>query len=189
MKIFKLGGRRLGAAAAAALAAGVLATGALSGTAHADTLSVTRGTVPFYLVTAGPQWFLGVSDASTAVGAPVVDWAEDRSSDQMWYIDFVYSDGHVIGYMLRNANSGLCMTTDNTQGDTIYQADCTLDGLDILTETPATGTTSYFQFLGWPNLTLDVFGASTQEGAVIDGWSFNGNQNQQFLVAPVSANP
>ena len=46
--------------------------------------------------------------------------------------------------------------------------------------------TGYHQLVAGNNLCLDVYGASSNSGAVIDQWTCNGGTNQQFQFVPSS---
>jgi hypothetical protein len=180
MKIIKFAG-----ALAGVLAAGLITTG----TAHADTLTYSQGTQAYWISPAYNGLELAVADGSTTDGTRVIQWPNDGGAEQKWFFDPVYDNGSLLGYMIRNDNSGLCMWTDDQAGDDIYQGICTPDTVqDVFTwSSPDGGLDNYFREAGSPSLNLDISGASYNWGADLDGWYHNGNINQDFTVTPTSS--
>lgn len=55
---------------------------------------------------------MGVSNASTAAGAEVVQWADNGTSDHLWQF-YLLSDGN---YLIKNVNSGLFLESTSSSG-------------------------------------------------------------------------
>ncbi len=173
-------GRRRARRAAAGLilaagAAGLLAAG--TGVASAST-AFTAHLTPDN--TAFLQ--LDVSGASTAPGAPVIDWWTNGGANQTWTFTPV-GNGN---YEIVNQNSGQCLTTDEVAGDQLFQYYCQSAPNQLwktgLTNDPQDffiGKSIYNQASG---LDVDVYGNSPWPGAAIDAWYPNGGYNQSFSV-------
>lgn len=163
---------RLGTSAAVvALAAlGTVAGGAASAQASTGfTTHLTPDNTAFLV--------LDVDGASTAIGAGVIDWVGNSGANQSWTFEPVGNDV----YEIENNNSGMCLTTDNTAGDQVYQFPCenaaTQQWYTQLTAGSASDWTIESESSG---LYLDVSGDSPWEGASIDTWYYNGGANQYF---------
>ena len=125
---------------------------------------------------------LDVSGASTAPGAPVIDWYSNGGANQVW--TFVDQGGG--NYEIVNQNSGQCLTTDGVAGDQLYQFYC-LNGPGQRWQTGLTGNPAdafvakniYNPAYG---LDVDVYGDSAWPGAAIDAWYPNGGYNQSFGI-------
>ncbi len=150
--------------------AGVFNSGAYSPSAH-----------PWYSV----PLLWDVSNASTADGAPVLQWVYNAGHNQQWYV--LPTDG---GYAeLVNRNSGKCLAAPGYgAGQQLIQVSCTgnpgqqwylnvYPGQSILGQTKAVRNRA-------TNLYADVSGASTNAGAAIDQWYYNGDWNQQWYFGP-----
>jgi hypothetical protein len=125
---------------------------------------------------------LDVSGASTAAGAPVIDWWANGGANQLW----TFSPAGDGKYEIINSNSGQCLTTDGVAGDQLRQFPCeggpgqlwrtglTGDPLDIVIghniANPAFG------------LNVDVYGNNPWPGTAVDAWYPNGGANQSFAV-------
>ncbi|MGD0244666.1 MAG: RICIN domain-containing protein [Streptosporangiaceae bacterium] len=187
MKIFKHNGRHL-ATAAGALAAGLLATAALTGTAYADTLSVTPGTQAYWISPGYDSLNISVAGGSTAFGTRIIQWPNDGGAEQKWFFDAVSDSGTLVGYMIRNDNSGMCIWTDDQVGDTLYQGPCDPDSdQDVFGWHAASTVDNFFIQAASPNLALDVSGDSYNWGADIDGWYATKAWNQDFFVTATSS--
>jgi Ricin-type beta-trefoil lectin domain len=68
---------------------------------------------------------IDVSGASTAPGAGVIQWYDNGGSNQRWSVP----GGGSIG-PIANQNSGMCLTTDGTAGDELFQWYCTPGNVD-----------------------------------------------------------
>ena len=150
--------------------AGVFNSGAYSPSSH-----------PWY--SAPLLW--DVSNASTADGAPLLQWVWNGGHNQQWYV--LPTDG---GFAeLVNRNSGKCLAApDYVAGHQLVQVACTGNPgqqwfLNVYPGQSITGQTKSV----WNRATglyADVSGASTTAGAAIDQWTYNGNWNQQWYFGP-----
>lgn len=186
MKTFKFTGKRL--ITAGVLAAGLLGTGALTGTAHADTVTVSRGTQAYWITAGYDALNVSVAGGSTSVGTRIIQWPNDGGAEQKWFFDGVYDNGRLQGYMLRNDNSGLCIWTDDQAGDALLQGSCTPNTVqDIFEQRTPSAVDNYFTEDGYPDLALDVSGGNGNWGTNIDGWYSTSSYNQDFYVTPTSS--
>jgi hypothetical protein len=84
--------------------------------------------------------------------------------------------------VVRNENSGMCLTTDGYEGDQLYQKPC------------RARLANYQNFEAFPDqyggvtlwnfgygLAVDVYQGSHSAGQPIDGWPYNGTSNQSFI--------
>ncbi|HXR72552.1 RICIN domain-containing protein [Actinocrinis sp.] len=130
---------------------------------------------------------VSVADNSTAAFHRVIQWYNDGGAEQKWYFDAVYdSSSGFEGYLLRNENSGQCLSTDGQAGDTLFQEAC---NPGLLTEWFTRGGSSpdnwfYNRYTG---LYLDVSGYSYAAGTNLDLWYWNGGDNQWFYVTNVGS--
>ncbi|TWP37294.1 RICIN domain-containing protein [Leekyejoonella antrihumi] len=164
--------RRVGTAAGlAACSAVLIAAGA--GTASASTAFTTHLTPnnTFYLQ-------LDVSGASTAPGAPVIDWWSNGGANQAW--SFIDAGGG--SYEIVNQNSGQCLTTDGVAGDQLYQYPCWGGWSQLWNTGLNPGDLGAVATMSNPEtgLDVDVDGNSPWPGAAIDAWYPNGGANQSF---------
>ncbi len=99
-----------------ALCGGVsgVALAATGGTASADPSYVT-------LTSASTGLNLDVKGASTEPGpnGVVIQWYPNGQANQYWSVPAVGTIG-----VIRNENSGMCLTTDGYEGDQLYQEPC-----------------------------------------------------------------
>jgi hypothetical protein len=142
-----------------------------------------------YSPSAHPWWSVpllwDVSNASTAEGAPVLQWSWNGGHNQQWYV--LPTDG---GFAeLVNRNSGKCLAAPGyNAGQQLIQVACTGNPgqqwyLGVYPGQSLTGQTKTV----WNRATglyADVSGASTAAGAAIDQWYYNGNWNQQWYFGP-----
>ncbi len=157
----------------------LLATPALLGAVLAGPASASTS----FTVHVTPNNTLGllldVSGASTAPGAPVIDWFANGGANQEWTF---LPDGGNNTYEIVNVNSGMCLTTDGIAGDQVYQLSCAGSQIQQWTTGLNPNNTGY----GYPiksvysGLYLDVSGNSAWPGASIDTWPYNGGNNQFF---------
>jgi hypothetical protein len=121
---------------------------------------------------------IDVSGASTAPGAPIIQWYDNGGNNQHWQYATDYQVGPII-----NENSGMCITTDGIPGDQLVQMPCVgamaqewmvVDSTDVTR--PA--RSFYNPYFG---LEVDVYGDSPWAGAPIDAWYPNGQNNQAFV--------
>lgn len=130
---------------------------------------------------------VAVADNSLAAFHRVVQWYNDGGAEQKWYFDAVYdSSSGFEGYLLRNENSGQCLSTDGRAGDTLFQEACN-PGIETEWFTyGASGTDNWF-YNRYTGLYLDVSGGSYAAGANMDLWYWNGGMNQWFWVTNVNS--
>jgi poly(3-hydroxybutyrate) depolymerase len=134
--------------------------------------------VNYSLVAAHSGKSADISGASTAAGAALVQWASHTAANQQF--DFLAtSDGY---YRIRARHSGL-----------VLQVASTASGADI-TQQPDTGATTQqwrVTDLGGgavslvnraSGLAMDVWGASTADGARISQYAASGGANQRFQL-------
>lgn len=156
---------------------------ALCGGVTFAALAATGGSAyaaPSYTTLNAASTFMAidVSGASTAPGAPVIQWYDDGGANQHWSVPGAGATGEVV-----NQNSGMCLTTDGRAGDQLFQWYCsstnsyqqwyveeawTLWGNEVDLYNPGSG------------LWVDVYGDSYWAGASIDAWYANGGNNQSF---------
>jgi ricin-type beta-trefoil lectin protein len=87
------------------------------------------GTSPYYVIRSGntSSWYaLAISGGSKTVGAPAIQWNFEVTSapahlEQQWQFVSVGTQGRV---ELKNANSGLCLTTRDAKGAGMTQQRC-----------------------------------------------------------------
>lgn len=126
-----------------------------------------------------------VSNGSTADGAPVLQWTWNGGHNQQWFVlptDSGYAE-------LVNRNSGKCLAApDYVAGHQLIQVPCTGNPgqqwyLGVYQGQSLSGQTKTVQNRA-TGLFADVAGASTNAGAAIDQWYYNGNWNQQWYFGP-----
>jgi hypothetical protein len=165
-------GRRVAVAAMATAVTAVCALTATAEGAHAATgtgsyqVQWASSASPIYVSFDGMH--VAVPESSTSPGTGIIQWSPDGGSEQNWY-----------------QNSNLCIQTNGFAGATLYQEPCNpVNGLMVWM--PHYGTYGDVSYTAWTNeaagLNLDVSGASSGEGANIDGWYPNGGSNQDFQV-------
>lgn len=177
---------RAGAAsltAAAVLAAGIGAANASSGGSYSENGYVVYLDTQAHWITAEFDGMnVAVADNGTDNYHRVVQWYNDGGAEQKWYFDQVYDASYGFeGLLLRNENSGLCLSTDGTAGDTLFQVTCDPGNTSewFSRGTSAADNTFFNRSTG---LYLDVSGYSYAAGANMDLWYWNGGQNQWFWV-------
>jgi hypothetical protein len=126
-----------------------------------------------------------VSNASTADGAPLLQWTWNGGHNQQWFVlptDSGYAE-------LVNRNSGKCLAApDFVAGHQLIQVPCTGNPsqqwyLGVYPGQSLAGQTRTVQNRS-TGLYADVAAASTTAGAAIDQWYYNGNWNQQWYFGP-----
>jgi hypothetical protein len=163
--------RRGIAAIALSVAAAATILGASAGAANAASAMTVRLTPTSNLLLN-----VEVYGASYDDGAPIDQWTVNAGANQIW--TFQPYGG---GYEIVNAQSGKCITTDSTPGDTVYQWTCEGGTAQIWYTglQPGNGY-SYPIRSAASGLYLDVNGDSPWAGANIDTWYWNGGLNQYF---------
>jgi ricin-type beta-trefoil lectin protein len=178
--------------AAAAVGITALTAGGMVGLgAGAAAASTVAGTTAYWISPAYDSQEIAVAGGDTSVGGRLIQWYNDGGDEQKWYFDSVYnSSGYLVGYLLRNKNSGMCMDTDGIAGDELFQTYCNEDDTGQIFTSKLND--SYFHVVTYTyinvetGLALDVSGFSYGEGANIDLWYPNGVGNQDFNVAATS---
>lgn len=182
---------RAGAAAFAAatvLAATVgSASASSSGSYTEDGYTVYLDTQAHWITPEYDGMNVSVADSSTTAFHRVIQWYNDGGSEQKWYFDSVYDgDGGFEGYLLRNENSGQCLSTDGGAGTELFQEACnpglTTEWFDRGGDSP--DNWFYNRYTG---LYLDVSGYSYAAGANMDLWYWNNGDNQWFYVTNVGS--
>lgn len=178
----------LRAGAAALTASAVLGAGV--GAAHASaSASYTSGGYTVYQ-SSQAKWItaehdgmnVAVADNGTDAGHRVVQWYNDGGAEQKWYFDQVYDSASGFeGYLLRNQNSGLCLSTDGNAGDTLFQDYCNPANVAEWFTVGTSGADNRI-FNRHTGLYLDVSGYSYAAGADMDLWYWNGYSNQWFWI-------
>lgn len=178
--------RRARAAAASLLAGGLLAATATA--AHASSsITVQYDSQAHWITATYDGMNLAVADASTAPGAPVIQWYNTGGAEQKWYFDAVYdSSSGFEGYLIRNENSGLCLSTDGWAGDTMTQEPCNPELTPEWFDIDSWGTDNQF-YNRQTGLYMDVSGYSYSAGANMDLWYSNGGDNQWFWITNTSS--
>jgi hypothetical protein len=177
--------------ATALIAGGLIAgtTAAADATAVDQNLTIVPSTQAVWISPIYDGQAVAIANGSQSAGAGAIQWNNDGGTEQKWYIDETYdSQGNFQGVLLRNENSGLCLTTDEYAGDQLYQEPCegNLGSYELFWRyTSGTGD-NWFQnrLTGW---FLDVSGYSYNEGANIDLWYQNNQSNQDFWVTNTSS--
>jgi Ricin-type beta-trefoil lectin domain-like len=193
MKDLSTGRTALRFAATSVLAGGLL-TGAggllanAGASADADLGNgVQRGTQAYTITASHGGMDLGVADASRYAGARIAQRHPDGGADQKWLLDEVTDPyGVVLGYLLRNENSGQCLTFDGYASDAVAQQPC--DALDdhqwYRTLAEPGGGTRFTNADG--DLFLDVAGDGHTEGATVDLWYDDQAPDQTFRMVTVT---
>ena len=166
------------------LAITVLASSALLGGGALAAPALADGTFDTHL-TPGNTYLLqlDVAGASTAPGAPVIDWFSNGGANQSWTFSQHGTDNGTPVYEIVNQNSGQCLTTDGVAADQVYQLQCTGSPIQLwatgLTGQDLSDRTIRNESSG---LYLDVNGNSPWPGTAIDTWYYNGDSNQGFAT-------
>lgn len=177
---------RAGAAAlttAALLGAGVGAAHASTGASYTQNgYTVYQSTQAKWITAEFDGMNVSVADNSTDAFHRVIQWYNDGGAEQKWYFDQVYDSASGFeGYLLRNQNSGQCLSTDGGAGDTVFQEACN-PALTTEWFTIGTSGTDNRIFNRYTGLYLDVSGFSYAAGANMDLWYWNGGDNQWFWI-------
>jgi hypothetical protein len=156
----------------ASLLAG-LVVAAVPAAAHAQSLH----NVAIATEASGATTVLDVSGASTANGAPVIQWYGNFGGNQRWnFVD--QGDGTET---IVNQNSGKCLTTDGVNGDQLFQFVC-VNAPSQRWQSNIEPVDQHLRTIRnpWSGLDMDVSGGSFWAGAAIIGWYPNGGDNQYF---------
>jgi hypothetical protein len=174
-------------AAATMLGASVSAANASSSSYSEYGYTVYPDTQAHWITAEFSAMNVSVADSSTAAFHRVVQWYNDGTAEQKWYFDSVYdATSGFEGYLLRNENSGQCLSTDGVAGDTLFQEACN-PGIETEWFTRGnSGSDNYF-YNRYTGLYLDVSGYNYAAGANMDLWYWNGGDNQWFWVTSVGS--
>ncbi|MEJ2858561.1 MULTISPECIES: endo-1,4-beta-xylanase [unclassified Saccharothrix] len=122
-----------------------------------------------------------ISGASTAAGAQLIQWSVGSGLNQQF--DFLSSgDNH---YRVRARHSGLVLTPSGTAtgSDVTQQPDANSTAQQWRVVDHGGGAISLVNRVS--GLALDVWSASTADGARISLWNYTGNSNQRFQLTRV----
>ncbi|MCL2394395.1 MAG: RICIN domain-containing protein [Acidimicrobiaceae bacterium] len=160
---------------AALSAGGVLGLGANA--ASAEQIS------GYTIMVSASSWLnVAVSEGSTAIGAPIIQWYADSGAEQEWNVPAEESTGQIV-----NQNSGMCVTTDGVAGDQLFQEPCSPPGFGWYNNQQWYNDFQSFGPSIFENpqsgLVMDVYGYSFGAGAAIDAWYPNQQINQGFWNA------
>jgi len=148
-----------------------------SAPAMADTASYNQ-------LTSTSSWYsLDVSGASTSLFAPIDVWYDNGNANQQ----FTYPENSGQVAEIRNQNSGMCVSTDGTAGDTLFQLPCENAADQEWLAEPWTawwnpGKTMVTFLNPWSGLVMDVYGDSYSPGASVDAWYPDGGLNQSWTL-------
>ena len=179
-----------GAVLTAGIALGFAATtaNASSGPVYSEGgYTVYEGTQAKWITAEYDGMNVAVPGGSGAVGTRIIQWYNNGGAEQKWYFDAVYdSSSGFEGYLIRNENSGLCLSTDGVAGDRMTQEPCNPQLLPEWFDIVSSGTDNQF-YNRQTGLYMDVSGFSYAAGANIDLWYSNGGDNQWFWITDTSS--
>jgi hypothetical protein len=168
--------RRAGAAAFAVVGALALLPAAASAQMFPQNVSLNTGASLDGMV-------LDVSGASTAVGAPVIQWYQNGGANQRWNIvpDFNGYE-HIV-----NVNSGMCLATNGQPGNHVSQWPCSNSTQEDWRDTglnpnvPFSGGADPGEYIYNPetNMYLNINGASPFAGAQLIAWYYQESSSLQ----------
>ncbi|MET7714879.1 RICIN domain-containing protein [Streptomyces sp. NPDC005407] len=162
-----------------------LAACALTGTgatAHAASAAPASGTV-YTLTNVASKKLMDVKLASTAPGAPVIQYTSNNGANQQWLLTRTSSGA----YTIRSANSGLCLDTPAPQSQIPQLVQNTCDGAsDQQWKLQPTGD-AYNLVNAANGLVVDNKQSLVNDGNEIIQWTSNGGDNQRWTLTPVSA--
>jgi hypothetical protein len=102
-------------------------------------------------------------------------------ASQEWYVPAAGHYGRIKNYVYNT-----CITTDGVAGDELYLRPCTQRYLAAQTWYVQQDAPGYNFSNPHFGLVADVYGNSSQSGAPIDGWPYNGQFNQWFQLQVVT---
>ncbi len=131
---------------------------------------------------------IDVQGGSLSAGAPIIQWYNNGTSNQLW--KFPANDGQ--DDVIKNQNSGMCLTTDGIAGHQLFQEPC-YDGSWFVKQiwvahtytvpSPWLGTFTEAWFTNPASgLVIDVNHESGLAGAAIIGWYGTGWLNQSWII-------
>ncbi|MFD7409259.1 GDSL-type esterase/lipase family protein [Streptomyces sp. NPDC059866] len=162
-----------------------LAACALTGTgvpAHAASAAPVSGTV-YTLTNVASKKLMDVKLASTAPGAPVIQYTSNNGANQQWLLTRTSSGA----YTVRSANSGLCLDTPAPQSliPQLVQNPCDGSGRQQWKLQPAGD--AYNLVNAANGLVVDNKQSLDKDENEIIQWPSNGGANQRWTLTPVSA--
>lgn len=168
----------------AVLLGGTALAAANTASADATGWSVSYGTRAYFIDAQTTSMVVAVSQASSAAGAPLIQWYNTGGSEQKWYLDAVFDlTGSFRGYELRNQNSGQCIRFDGTVGDGLTQQPCSLpDTNELWSFSDPTWTGGHYISSNVYGYQFDVYQNSYSAGAIIDGYWPEEAYNQMFWL-------
>lgn len=151
-------------------------------TAHAASAAPASGTV-YTLTNAASGMLMDVNYASTARGAPVIQWPSRKQANQRWSLTQTSSGA----YTVMSANSGLCLDTppQNATPPQLVQNTCNGSGSQQWKIQPV-GDGTYTLANAANGLLADNAKSSTTEGTEIIQWPSNGRANQHWTLTPLT---
>ncbi|RPF38223.1 RICIN domain-containing protein [Streptomyces sp. TLI_185] len=162
-----------------------LAACALTGTgatAHAASAAPVSGTV-YTLTNVASKKLMDVKLASTAPGAPVIQYTSNNGANQQWLLTRTSSGA----YTVRSANSGLCLDTPAPQSETTQLVQNTCDGAGDQQWKLQPAGDAYNLVNAANGLVVDNKQSSDKDENEIIQWPSNGGDNQRWTLTPVSA--
>jgi hypothetical protein len=126
---------------------------------------------------------LDTNSASTSPGAGIDDWIPDNNADQQWTLIEEANVGGLYEDEIQNVQSDMCITTDNSPGDTVEQEPCTSADnqlwLTAIDGSTGSGGGDTIQSVS-SGLYLEVYGDYDLAGGNIDTWYQDDGPNQQW---------
>jgi lysophospholipase L1-like esterase len=162
-----------------------LAACALTGTgatAHAASAAPASGTV-YTLTNVASKKLMDVKLASTAPGAPVIQYTSNNGANQQWLLTRTSSGA----YTIRSANSGLCLDTPAPQNEIPQLVQNTCDGAGDQQWKLQPAGDAYNLVNAANDLVVDNKQSSDKDENEIIQWTSNGGDNQRWTLTPVSA--
>jgi hypothetical protein len=147
-----------------------------------------QGEQLYYFQNVNSGLVLDINGANISKGAAIIQWPYKGSNNQKWYIEegaggsgtYVITSALNPAYCLdiyggQNANGAKLILWERTGGAN--------QSWDIAPITPSLADGTYtIRTAGAGNRSLDVEGASLQDGARMLLWDFHGQTNQQFTI-------
>jgi poly(3-hydroxybutyrate) depolymerase len=136
--------------------------------------------VNYHAMPAHSGKFASISGASTAAGAPLVQWSATGGLNQQF--DFLDSGGGY--YRVRARHSGLVLQVANSSNgaDITQQPDTNAASQQWQVVEQSGGVVSLINRQS--GLAMDVWEASTTDGARVSQYTYTGNANQRFQLQP-----
>jgi hypothetical protein len=129
-------------------------------------------------------YYLDVYGASTNEYAGIDVWYDNCDANQQ----FTYPDQNGQVAEIVSENSSMCLTTDGTAGDTLYQYPCQnaagqMWQAEVWTDSWDYRGQTMVTFLNPSSgLVIDIYDNSYDAGATVDAWYPNQQTNQAFVL-------